>query len=455
MDALTNFVDTLSGIIWGPYVIIPLLLGTGLYLMAGMRFLPLFKIWPALKVMWAGRKPKEGSEGELTPWKAQMASMAAVLGTGNIVGVATAIFYGGPGAIFWMWLTGVLGMATKFAEATLAVHYREKAADGSFVGGPMYYIKNGLGEKWKWLAGAFAVFAAIACFGIGNMTQANAITANVCNMLPIPEWSVAVFLFGMTLLVLVGGVKRIGDVAGHVIPWMAMFYVGGCLLIIFLNIEQVPAAFGEIFHSAFNGRAAEGGFVGATIAMAIRFGVARGLFSNEAGLGSSPMAHATAQVKHPVKQGMIGMVDPFIDTIIINTMTALVILISGHWLMANESPAIMVAQAFGESLPFGIGAWLVTISILFFAWTTILGWALYGERSITYLFGRSWAKPFYIVFSCVVPIGCLMKITFVWNFSDLANGLMALPNLIALLLLSPVVFKLIKEFFSDPKNMED
>jgi len=455
MQQLNDFVDTLSGIVWGPFVIIPLLIVTGLIINIGLKFMPLFKIGSALKTMWQGRKPKEGHEGELSPWQALMASLAATVGTGNIVGVATAIFYGGPGAVFWMWITGFLGMGTKFCEATLAVKYREVAEDGSFVGGPMYYIKNGLGENWKWMATLFAIFGTVACFGIGNMTQANGVTANVVKLTGMPEVVVAIVLFILAALVFLGGVKRIGQVTGSLVPFMCIIYVVGALIILALNIDKIPGVFAEIFGSAFTGHAAEGGFIGSTLAMTIRFGVARGLFSNEAGLGSSPMAHATAMVKHPVKQGLLGMVDPFLDTIVICTMTALVILISGEWLHGLESPAVLTNIAFGNSLPGNLGSWLVTIGLTFFAFSTILGWGLYGERCVTYLFGRKASKPFYIIFTLVVPVGALSKLTFVWNFSDLFNGLMAIPNLIALLLLSPVVFKLTKEFFSDPKNMED
>ena len=457
LDLLNSWVAAIGGFVWGPYVIIPLLIGTGLYLMIGLKFLPFYKIFPAIKVMWEGRKAKsgEGHEGELTPWQALMSSLAATVGTGNIVGVATAIYYGGPGAVFWMWVTGCLGMATKFCEATLAVKYREKAEDGSYVGGPMYYIKNGLGPKWKWMGTLFAVFGAFACFGIGNMTQANGITANIVNMTGAPPWLLAVILTVLAGAVFLGGVQRIGAVAGYFVPAMCVVYVVGGLIILGLNFEKIPGVFAEIFGSAFTGRAAEGGFIGSTLAMCIRFGVARGLFSNEAGLGSSPMAHATAIVKHPVKQGLLGMIDPFLDTIVVCTISALVILISGQWTAGLPSAAILTATAFDTTLPGGFGAWLVTIGLALFAFSTILGWGLYGERCVTYLFGRKASRPFYIVFTLVVPVGALSQLTFVWNFSDLFNGLMAIPNLIALLLLSPVMFKLVKEFFSDPENMKD
>ncbi len=455
---IESLVGTLGGIVWGPFVLMPLLIGVGIIVNIGLGFIPWRKLCLGLKTMWAGRKAKEGHEGELTPWQALMSSLAATVGTGNIVGVATAIYLGGPGAVFWMWVTAVLGMGTKFCEATLAVKYREVAEDGSFVGGPMYYIKNGLGPKWVWMGTLFAVFASIACFGIGNMTQANGIVANVVKMTGASSTVVAVILTILCGATLLGGVKRIGAVAGSLVPIMTIIYILGALIIIIINIGQVPGVFGQIFGSAFTGHAATGGFVGSTLAMAMRFGLARGLFSNEAGMGSSPMAHATAMVKHPVKQGFLGMIDPFLDTIVVCTMTAMVILLSGDWTgdrTVVTSAAVLTNMAFEHMLPGGFGGWLVTIGLTLFAFSTILGWGLYGERAITYLFGRKASKPFYVIFTLVVPVGALSQLEFVWNFSDLFNGLMAIPNLIALLLLSPVVFKLTKEFFSDPKNLED
>ena len=447
---------TLGGYVWGIFGIIPLLIFTGIFFMLGLKFLPLRKMGPAIRTMWRGRKPEEGHEGELTPWDALMSSLAATVGTGNIVGVATAIYFGGPGAVFWIWVTGFLGMATKYCEATLAVHYREVASDGSFVGGPMYYIKNGLGEKWKWMATLFAILGSVACFGIGNLTQANGITANVVQLTGAPPTLIAVILFILAAVVFLGGVQRIGAVAGKLVPIMCVIYVAGALIILILHIDKLPGIFGLIISSAFTGESAKGGLYGSAVLMAMRYGCARGLFSNEAGLGSSPMAHATAIVKHPVKQGLLGMIDPFLDTLVVCTMTALVILISGEWQNdAITNAAVLTNMAFAITLPGGFGSWLVTIGLSLFAFSTILGWGLYGERCITYLFGRKASKPFYLVFTLIVPVGALGGLNFVWNFSDLFNGLMAIPNLIALLLLSPVVFKLTKDFFSDPKNMDD
>lgn len=460
LDRLTNWLGDVGGVVWGPYVLIPLLVGSGIFLMIGLNFIPWRRMVPAFKVMWAGRKAKPGHEGELTPWHALMTSLAATVGTGNIVGVATAILWGGPGAVFWMWVTALVGMATKYCEATLAVKYREVTPDGSYVGGPMYYIKNGLGANWKWMATAFAIFGMIASFGIGNMTQANAITANVINLSggAISKTVIAVILVVLSGTILIGGVKRIGVVAGSLVPVMALIYIIGGLVILVIHIDKVPGAIGLIFSNAFTGTAAQGGFLGSTLAMAIRFGVARGLFSNEAGLGSSPIAHATAIVNHPVRQGMLGMIDPFLDTIVVCSISALVILVAGEWTSEGITAAgagTLTAISFNHVMPGGFGAWLVTIGLVLFAFSTILGWCVYGERCTIYLFGHKAALPFRILFTLVVPVGCMAELHLVWNLADLFNGLMAIPNLIALLLLSPIVFKLTKEFFSDPKNLED
>lgn len=457
LNELNILLGQISDQLWGPYVLIPLLLLVGIYLTIGLEFISFRKLAHSFVVMWRGRHRHPDHEGELTPFRALMTSLAATVGTGNIVGVATAILLGGPGAVFWMWMTALIGMATKFCEATLAVKYREVTPNGSFVGGPMYYIKNGLGPKWRWMATLFAIFGVIASFGIGNMTQANAVAANVLNVsdgLLSPEF-LAFLLLILTASILIGGVKRIGAVTGRLVPFMAVVYMLGGLFILLTHYEQVPAAFASIFSSAFSGHAAVGGFAGSTLAMAIRFGVARGLFSNEAGLGSSPMAHATAIVKHPVKQGLLGMLDPFLDTIVVCSISALVILVSGQWSATGiDNAATLTAIAFDTSMPGGFGKWLVTISLTLFAFSTILGWCVYGERCAIYLFGDKAALPFRVIFTLVVPVGVLAKLTLVWALSDIFNALMAIPNLIALLLLSPVVFKLTKAFFNDPKNLE-
>ncbi|GFH62940.1 MAG: sodium:alanine symporter [Candidatus Desulfovibrio kirbyi] len=455
MQILEQLVAWLDDIVWGPYVLFPLLLGAGIYFTIELRFMPWRYVGPAFVHLWKGRHHHKDHGGELSPFKALMTSMAATVGTGNIVGVATAITLGGPGAVFWMWVTAALGMATKFCEATLAVHYRETTPNGSYVGGPMYYIKNGLGSKWKWLAFLFAVFGIVASFGIGNMAQANAITNNVAQTLNIPPWTIALTLLALTGIVVVGGVKRVGDVTGILVPLMALFYIIVGVLIMIINYDKIGPAFLSIFRHAFAPAPAAGGFIGATVMMSMRYGIARGLFSNEAGLGSAPIAHATAITDNPVKQGFLGMLDPFIDTIIVCSITAIVILIAGDWTSTeSRSAATITSLAFEHALP-GMGNYVVSLSIVLFAYSTILGWCVYGERCCMYIFGHEASLPFRIFFTLLVPVGALAKFSLVWDLADLFNGLMALPNLIALLLLSPVVFKLVHEHFDAEKTLRE
>lgn len=472
MEGFLDLINTIGGFVWGPFVLIPLLLGAGAYLMIGLKFMPITALGHAFKHMWHGRRHGEGAEGELSPFNALMTSMAATVGTGNIVGVATAIFIGGPGAVFWMWMTAVLGMATKYCEALLAVKYREVTPSGKYVGGPMYYIRNGLGQKWTWLATLFAIFGAVACFGIGNLTQGNAIatnmisTFNMDSWLPFdPSWLVAGLLFVLVGMVVIGGVQRIGTVAGKIVPIMAVFYILVGLVVVIMNIDKVPATFGLIFGHAFSPMGAVGGFAGAIISETIKRGVSRGLFSNEAGLGSAPIAHATATTKNPVHQGFLGMLDPFLDTIVVCTITALVILISGEWTATAPADVAaggveatrsylqgtLTARAFESVLP-GIGQILVTVSLILFAYSTMLGWSVYGERCIIYLFGDHASLPFRIVFALAVPLGAIAQLDLVWALADLFNGLMALPNLVALLFLSPMVFKTTREYFDNLKK---
>ena len=326
MQQLTAYTDTVGGFVWSSYLLQPLLLGTGAFLMIGLGFMPLRNIVRAIRILFQ----KTDGKGEISPWQAMMTSMAATIGTGNIVGVATAILIGGPGAVFWMWCTALVGMATKFCEATLAVKYREVTPNGSYVGGPMYYIKNGLGPKWAWMAMTFAVFGAIACFGPGNMTQAHAIATNLESSFGISKVFTAVVLFLLVGSVLIGGVKRIGAVAGKVVPFMGIMYILFGIWVLVLHHDRVPGAFMQIFEHAFQPVAAAGGAAGIALSKAIQMGIARGLFSNEAGLGTAPIAHATAQTDCPVRQGFLGMLDPFLDTIVICTVTAMIILIAGE-----------------------------------------------------------------------------------------------------------------------------
>ena len=453
MDTYTQLLNQLSGIVWGPAMLI-FLVGTGVFLTFGLQLMPLRKIGYAFSLLWKGRK-QTGESGDITPFNALMTALSATVGTGNIAGVATAIALGGPGAVFWMWITALVGMATKYAEAVLAVKYREVDSRGRYQGGPMYYIKNGLGEKWRWLAFLFAAFGTLAAFGIGNTVQANSVAHAVSTNLGIPSWVTGVILAVLTALVLIGGVKRIASVAGKLVPFMAAAYVLGALVIILMQIGQVPAALGLIISDAFTGTAASGGFAGATVMMAIRFGVARGVFSNEAGLGTAPIAHAAARTNNPVRQGVIGMLGTFIDTILICTMTALVIVLSAGWMQVDGesgnqiSGAALTSLAFGKALP-SIGEYIVTFGIIFFAYTTLLGWSFYGERCAEYLFGVKVISLYRVLWVIAIPVGALAELNPLWLLADVMNGLMAIPNLIALILLSPVVFKITRDYFASP-----
>ncbi len=443
METINNLVSQLNGIVWGPAMLV-LILGTGFFLMLGLRLMPLMRLGYGFRMLWKGRE--SSGDGDITPFNALMTSLSATIGTGNIAGVGTAIAIGGPGAIFWMWCTALVGMATKYAEAVLAVNYREVDAEGNHVGGPMYYIKNGLSSNWRWLGTAFAIFGAIAGFGIGNMVQANSVAHALESNLQVPVWITGVVMAAFVFLVLIGGIKRIAQVAGKLVPFMAIAYVLGGLIVIFANIGQVPAALMLIVESAFNPVAATGGFAGAAVMVAIQMGVARGVFSNEAGLGSAPIAHAAAKTDDPVRQGTVAMLGTFIDTIIVCTITALVIIMSGMW-SSGESGAALSSAAFGAELP-GFGNWVVTFGLVIFAFTTMLGWSVYGERCVEYLFGVKSIMIFRILWVLAVPLGAMVKLGFVWLLADTLNALMAIPNLIALLLLSPVVFKLTKEYFA-------
>lgn len=449
MEVFMEWLGALNNLVWGPGMLV-LLVGTGLYLTLGLRFLTFRKIPSGFAKLWQGRTKGHADQGEMSPFNALMTALAATIGTGNIAGVATAIFIGGPGALFWMWVTAFVGMATKFAEVLLAVHYREKTPAGNFVGGAMYFIKNGLGPQWKWLGTSFAVFGAVACFGIGNMVQCNSIADAVQSTFSIPTWMTAIALFVLAATVIVGGVSRIGEVAGKLVPSMAVVYILISLAVILLNVEQVPSVFMHVVYEAFTPTAAQGGFAGATVMMAIRMGMARGVFSNEAGLGSAPIAHAAATTKDPVNQALIGMLDAFIDTVIVCSMTGFAILVTGQWL-SGLTGAALTASAFESALP-GFGAILVTICLIPFAFTTTLGWCVYGERCVIYLFGDKGQKPFRVLYCLVIPIGAVLKLDVVWQIADTFNALMAIPNLFGILLLSPVVFKLVKEYLEREEN---
>ena len=437
MQQLESVLNEISSHIWGP-VMLTLLLGIGIFLTVGLRFFTFRKVTAAIIMLWRGRKSDK--EGDITPFQALMTALSATIGTGNIAGVATAIALGGPGAVFWMWLTALFGMATKYAEAVLAVKYREIDDQGQHVGGPMYYIKNGLTTKWRWLATAFAFFGAFAAFGIGNMVQANSVADAVETLFQIPTLYTAIALTLLSAVVILGGIHRIAEVASGLVPIMAISYITCALWVIFTHYQGIPQALGLIVQSAFTETAAVGGFTGAAVWAAIRFGVARGIFSNEAGLGSAPIAHAAAKTNDPIQQGMIAMLGTFIDTILICTMTALVIILSGTW-SSGENGAALSTLAFETSLP-GVGSYVVVLGLVVFAFTTILGWSYYGERCAEYLFGTKVIWPYRLLWLIVIPIGAMSKLTLVWLFADIMNGMMAIPNLIALALLSPVIFRM-------------
>ncbi len=452
MDSLHSLLSSINGYVWGPFTLI-LLAGTGLYLTIGLGFMPIRKLGYGFRLLWRGRKSDQ-SEGDITTFNALMTALSATVGTGNIVGVAGAIAIGGPGAVFWMWIIALVGMATKYSESVLAVKYREVDERGRYQGGPMYYIKNGLGKHWHWLGFLFALFGTIAAFGIGNSVQSNSVAHTLYATFSLPLWATGIILSILTAVVLIGGIKSIGAFAGKVVPFMAIVYVGGALVIIFNHIDDVPAALMIILRDAFTGSAAAGGFIGSTIMLAMKMGVARGLFSNEAGMGTAPIAHAAAKTNNPITQGTVGMLGTFIDTIVICTMTALVIVMMSGWTQVDAetgkriSDAAITSYSFNTGLPV-FGEYIVTFGLIFFAYTTIIGWSFYGERCAEYLLGVKVILPYRILWVIVVFAGTTIDLNMVWIIAEILNGLMAIPNLIALLLLSPMVFKLTKEYYAN------
>lgn len=522
MDQFYDIVDQVSGFIWGGPMIL-LLLGTGLYFMIGMRFRPIRRLFPAFGELWAGRKG--GGEGDITPWQALSTALSGQVGTGNLAGVATAITLGGPGAVFWMWITAMIGMAAAYSESSLAVRYRETHADGRIHGGPMYYIKNGLGKWWVWLAILFAVGTLFSALVTGNMTQANSIAVSITAASDgfIPTWGAGLLIAGLAFIVIIGGIKSIGSVAGKVVPFMALVYIVTAMVVLVLNVNALPGAIMVIFESAFTGHAAVGGFIGGAFIAATRYGVERGLFSNEAGQGSTAIAHAASQTNSPVRQGEIAMVGTFIDTMVICTMTALVILsVQGNfyhnpalttlriceaqnitqvdrtligamprammassedraaareltseralaaidaceaagmeilpearsaavddvrvpveraWMSDAEASAVTTAVYEESRIP--LGGILIAACLALFAFTTILGWAYYAEQALTFLIGDWATKPFRFLWVIAVFIGSIQQVDFIWRLGGIANAAMAAPNLLALLLLSGVVF---------------
>jgi AGCS family alanine or glycine:cation symporter len=443
-----QIIDTMRDVIWGPGML-TLLLGTGIYLTIGLKGISITKIPYAFKQLFKGRKGS--GEGEISPFNALMTALSSTVGTGNIVGVATAIALGGPGALFWMWCAAVIGLATKYAEAVLAVHYRETDALGKKVGGPMYYIKNGLGENWKWLGMLFAFFGALAGFGLANTVQSNAVSQILESNFHVPTLVSGLVMSILVGVVLLGGIKRIAEVAGKLVPLMAVIYLLATMSILILNAAAVPAAVVLIVDTAFNGAAATGGFVGASIMLALQSGVARGVFSNESGLGSAPIAHAAAETNSPVRQGSIAMLGTFIDTLIICTMTGLVLVVTGVW-DGELYGAAMTSAAFSSQLPFG--DIILTLCIILFGFTTMLGWSYYGERCAEFLLGPKVIVPFRVLWVAGIFLGTQMSLELVWKMSDVLNGMMAIPNLIALVFLAPVVFRLSKEYFAEEEQTE-
>jgi AGCS family alanine or glycine:cation symporter len=429
MKGFEDFIGQLSSIVWGPPLLV-LIVGTGLYLTIRLSFLQFSMLPYALKLAFTKRPQDDKSKGDITHYQALTTALAATIGTGNIAGVATAVVLGGPGAVFWMWLSALFGMATKYAEAILAVKYRTQDKNGEMSGGPMYYIEKGLG--WKWLAVVFAIFGSVAAFGIGNMVQSNSV-ADAVSTFGINPWVTGAVLAVLTGLVILGGIKSIGRVTAYFVPVMALFYVIGGLIVIIANFDLVPAAVGLIFTDAFTGSAVAGGAIGTVI----RWGVARGVFSNEAGLGSAPIAAAAAKTDYPGRQALVSMTQVFIDTIIVCSITGIVLVMGGMYTGGLQGAALTTATF--EAFLGSPGAWIVSIGLIFFAYSTVLGWSYYGEKCFSYLFGNSAIKGYRIAFVLAVFLGAGLKLGLVWGIADVMNGLMAVPNLIGLLGLSGVV----------------
>ena len=440
---MTDLITTINGWAWGP-VMLALLLGTGLYLSLGLRFMTVRKIPVALRFLLQGRKGE--GKGDISPFSALMTSLSATIGTGNIAGVATAVALGGPGALFWMWITALVGMATKYAEAVCAVRFREQDEEGNYSGGPMYYIRNGLHKRWHWLAYAFALFGSLAGFGIANTVQSNSVSQALNDSFSVPPLATGLVLMVLVGAVVLGGIKRIASVASLLVPMMALSYILLSVLVILLNASAVPGAIVTIVDSALTGSAAAGGFAGATVWAALRFGVARGIFSNEAGLGSAPIAHAAAKTNQPVQQGMIAMLGTFIDTLVVCTMTGLVIVIMDV-IPTGVSGASLTSMAFGNAFPGG--EYIVTLGLCLFAFTTMIGWSFYGERCVVFLLGSKGVMPFRILWVLAIPVGTVVQLDMVWLVADTLNAFMAIPNLVALILLGPLVFKITREYFAD------
>jgi AGCS family alanine or glycine:cation symporter len=429
MAQLELLLQSVADLVWGPPLLV-LLFGTHLYLTFRLRFIQKY-IGTAIRL--SVRRSPEGA-GDVSQFGALTTALAATIGTGNIVGVATAVAAGGPGAVLWMWLTGVFGIATKYAEALLAVKYRITTPSGEMAGGPMYVLERGLHARW--LGVVFAALTAVSAFGIGNMVQANSISAMVVESFGIPTWITGLAMTAVTAVVILGGIKSIARVCESLVPFMAIFYVGGCLVLLVMNFSALPSTLGLIFTSAFTGQAMVGGFLGAGMKEAIRYGVARGLFSNESGLGSAPIVAAAAQTRNPVRQALVSSTGTFWDTVVVCAMTGLVVVNSGEWMTGARGAALTKAAFDDFSV---IGPIVLTVGLLTFVFSTILGWSYYGEKAAEYLFGRKVILPYRVLWVGAVMAGSVLSLPAVWSFADIANGLMAVPNLISLLLLSRVL----------------
>lgn len=455
MNFLADIFTTVGGYLWGwpdvfPLMIV-LLLGTGVFITLRLKFIQLRRIKHAIDIT-RGKYDDPAHEGDITHFQALSTALSATIGIGNIAGVATAIYYGGPGALFWMWLTGLLGTSLKYAECTLSMHFRKINPDGSASGGPMYYIEKGLG--WKWLAVIFALSAAICALATGNSIQAFTVADQLSSDFAVPVWITGVVLAVLVGMVIIGGIRRIGRVTQVLTPLMTVIYVAATLAIVLLNIEHVPAALKAIVGGAFTPPGEIGGFAGSTFMLTLIWGIKRGLFSNEAGQGSAPIAHAAARTDEPVREGTVAMMGPYIDTITICTLTGLSIILTDAWTVTvggeRLNSSVMTAYAFSEGLTFlgGYGGYIVTAAVLLFATSTIIGWSYYGDRSVQYLLGDGAVMPYRYLFCFMIFVGAITKLEVVWAFGDIGLGMMAIPNLIALILLSGVTAKLTREYYS-------
>ncbi len=443
-ETLQRLNSTINGYVWG-WPTIVLLMGTGLLLTLLTGAVQFRRLGFALREVLGKITQRGRGQGDVSPFQAVATALASTVGVGNIAGVATAIYIGGPGAVFWLWVSGLLGMATKYAEIVVAMHYRETDSSGSMRGGAMYVLKKGLG--WPWLGGAFALLTALAAFGIGNMVQANSVADALKASFNIPTWMTGIALVVLTAMVILGGIKSIVRVTEWLVPFMALFYLSGAVVVMVLFAGKLPHVFGLIFDGAFSGTAAVGGFAGSTMMMAMRYGIARGLFSNEAGLGSAPMVHCSAVTDHPVRQGMYGVFEVFVDTVLICSATGLVILLTDTWSSGLTGAALSV-KAFETGLPGTFGSLVVTGGLILFAYSTLIGWSYYGETGIVYLLGAKAAMPYRCAWLGFVYLGATGSLHLVWDIADTLNGLMAIPNLIGLLASIPLLLRLQREFFS-------